>query len=73
MDEKIDPWDYKDEMIIFAKDTSTSKYDAMDDDYADYYDSYNSGARTLRSSSATSLVASVALTIALTQSWSLVS
>lgn len=74
--EKVDPWEYKDEMVIFATDASTTtKYDAEDEDYYDYYDdgSSDSGARTMRASAAVGVAACVFWTIALTRSWRLAS
>ena len=73
--EKVDPWEYKDEMVIFATDASTTtKYDADDEDYYDYYDdgSSYSGARTLHASAAVGVVCA-SWTIAWTWSWRLVS
>ncbi|XP_076441032.1 uncharacterized protein LOC143280287 [Babylonia areolata] len=54
-DDQVDPWDYKDDMVIIARGDSPLPDDTADDSYDDYYDS--SGGR----SSAAAAVRSVLL------------
>ena len=56
-DDVVNPWDYEDELVIFASEEATTpKYDP---DYADYYDTAENSANNLQFSTKLSTLKAV--------------